>query len=414
MSDRRVVVTGLGAITPLGNNVKDTWQGLISGHSGIGLITQFDTTDYPVKIGGEAKGFDPSVAIEPREARHMARPVQFAVVAASEAVKQSGVEITPDNAERVGVILGTGAGGMELLLQQYDVMKARGPRRLSPFFVPNFIVDAGSGHLAIHFGAQGPNMALVSACATGGHAVGEASEIIRRDDADVMIAGGAEHSMIPLMYAGFISMRALAEDNEHPEEASRPFDLHRKGFVLSEGSAVLVLEELEHALARGATPIVEVIGSANGNDAFHMANQPEGGVGARRVMRSALRKAGIQPEEVDYINAHGTGTQVNDRAETAAIKDVFGEHARKLAVSSTKSMIGHMMGAAGSIEALACVKTVETGCVPPTINYNTPDPACDLDYVPNEARSREVNVAMSNSLGLGGHNSCLLFRKYQP
>ncbi len=408
-----MVVTGLGLLTPVGNNVEETWEALTAGRSGIAPITQFDASEYPVRFGGEVKGFDPAGVIEPRDRRNMARPVQLALVAADEAIRRSGLKLASEDPERVGVVMGSGGGGMHLFLEQYDVLKTRGPRRLSPFLMPNFIVDAASGHLAIRFGLQGPNLAVVSACATGGHAVGEAYEMIRRDDADVMLAGGTEGSIIPIMFAGFSVIKALADDNEHPERACRPFDLNRRGFVLAEGCGVLVLEELEHALGRGAAPLAEIVGSGNGNDAFHMANQPEDGSGASRVMRMALRKAGVAPEEVQYVNAHGTGTQVNDRAETAAIKDVFGELARELAVSSIKSMIGHSMGAAGAIEAAACVLTIREGCIPPTINYETPDPACDLDYVPNRARRRDVEVAISNSLGLGGHNSCLVFRKFR-
>ncbi len=412
MIGRRVVVTGLGAVTPAGNTATDTWRSFVAGTPGVGLVTLFDTTDYPVKIGGEVKNFDPGKALDPRESRHMARCVQFAMVAAAEAVEHAALVVRPEEAERVGVVLGTGAGGIDVLIDQQHVLDAKGPRRVSPHAMTNFISDSASGRLAIRYGAQGPNMAIVSACATGGHSVGEAYEIIRRDDADVMLAGGTDNSIQPILYAGFSVIKALADNNDDPGKACRPFDLNRRGFVMSEGCAVLVLEELEHALSRGAAPIAELVGYGTGNDAFHMANQPEGGVGAARVMRMALRKADLQPDEVDYVNAHGTGTAVNDRAETAAIKEVFGEHAYKLVVSSVKSMIGHTMGAAGAIEALACVKAVSEDCIPPTINYETPDPACDLDYAPNTARSGSVNVAMSNSLGLGGHNSCLVFQRY--
>jgi len=411
--DRRVVVTGLGAITPVGNNLEDTWKALVEGRSGISYVTRYDLGDIPVKIGGEVKGFDPASVVDPKEARYMSRATVFAIAAADEAIKQAGLQITPENAERVGIYMGSGAGGIELLLEQQKVLEQKGPRRVSPYLMPNFIVDSASGHMAIRYGAQGPNMAPVSACATGGHSVGEAYETIRRGDADVMIAGGTEGgSHLPIMFAGFSVIKALANDDP-PEKACKPFDLNRSGFVLSEGAAVLVLEELEHALSRGAKPLAEIIGYGTGNDAFHMASQPEGGAGAARVMRMAIRKANIAPEEVDYINAHGTGTQINDKGETAAIKEVFGDHAYKLAISSIKSMIGHTMGAAGAIEAVACVKTIIEGCIPPTINYETPDPECDLDYVPNTARSADVRVALSNSLGLGGHNSCLIFRKFE-
>ncbi|MBI4491470.1 MAG: beta-ketoacyl-ACP synthase II [Chloroflexi bacterium] len=406
---RRVVVTGIGAVTPLGNSMAATWQGLLAGRSGIGPITQFDTSGFAVRFAGEVKDFDPRGAINPKELRHLDRSTQFALVAAREAIAEAGLEITAENAERVGVVLGTGAGGIRLLLNQQRVLDERGPDRVSPMFLPYFLPDAASGVLAITLGAQGPNMAIASACSTGGHAVGEAFETIRRGDADVVIAGSTEAGILPVIFAGFINMRALSTRNEEPEAASRPFDRTRDGFVIAEGAAVMVLEELSCARARGAPIAAEVLGYGSGNDAFHMVAPRDWGAGAAKVVRAALRKAGIAPEQVDYINAHGTSTPLNDKYETQAIKAVFGDHARKLVVSSTKSMLGHMFGAAGAVEAAACVRAIQECCIPPTINYRYPDPECDLDYAPNEARARPVRVAISNSFGLGGHNSCLVF-----
>jgi beta-ketoacyl-acyl-carrier-protein synthase II len=337
---------------------------------------------------------------------------QYAAVVTREAVADAGLEITPDNAERVGIVFGSGGGGVGRLLEQERLRLERGPERVSPFFLPHFLADSASGILAIALGAMGPNMAVVSACATGAHAIGEAAETIRRGDADVMIAGGTEAAILPVIVAGFINMRALANGNDCPQRASRPFDLNRSGFVISEGAAAVILESLDHALARGVRIYAEVAGYGSSNDAFHLAAPREHGQGAVQCMRMALRKAGLVPEAVDYINAHGTSTPLNDKYETTAIKEVFGPHAYELAVSSTKSMVGHMMGAAGAVEAVACIKAIDDGVIPPTINYETPDPDCDLDYTPNQASRREVNVAMTNSFGLGGHNSSLVFHKH--
>ena len=411
---RRVVVTGLGAVTPVGNCVAQTWSNLLGGCSGIDTITLFDPTPFAVKIGGEVKDFKPEDSIPSKELRHMDRSAKFALVATKEAVTDANLKVDQECAERVGVIVGTAAGGVDRVLSQQQILLERGPDRVSPMFLPHFLPDAASGLVAISIGAEGPNMAVATACATGSHAVGEGMKAILRDDADVMIAGGTEASMLPVIFAGFINMRALSARNDDPKKASRPFDADRDGFVISEGAAVLVLEEREHALRRGARIYCEVVGYGSGNDAWHMVQPRDQGAGASKVMRSALRdagrSAGVNAEDVGYINAHGTSTPYNDRFETAAIKDVFGEHARRLAVSSTKSMTGHMFGAAGAVEALACVKALETGWLPPTINYERPDPECDLDYVPNKARQWTPTVAMSNSFGLGGHNATVIFK----
>jgi beta-ketoacyl-acyl-carrier-protein synthase II len=407
---RRVVVTGIGALTPVGKSAAETWRNLLAGVSGIGRITLFDPSEFAIQIAGEVKDFSPEGIIDPKEVRHMDRGVQFAIAAAKEALQDAGLEITEENADDTGIVLGTGAGGVGLILQQQAVLEERGPRRVSPFFLPNMLPDSASGQVAIAVGAQGPNMAVVSACATGGHAVGEAMETIRRGDADVMLAGGTEAVIVPLVVAGFINMRALGNDPD-PTKASKPFDARRDGFVLSEGSASLVLEELEHAQARGAKIYAEVVGYGSTNDAFHMAAQLESGAGAARTMQRALKKAGLSPEEVDYINAHGTGTPLNDKVETLAIKNVFGDAAHKVAISSTKSMTGHMMGAAGALEAMVCALAIRDSRIPPTINWEVPDPDCDLDYTPGEARSMRVDVALSNSIGLGGHNSCVILKR---
>jgi beta-ketoacyl-acyl-carrier-protein synthase II len=411
---RRVVVTGLGAVTPVGNSVAETWSNLLAGCSGIDTITLFDASGFDVRIGGEVKNFKPEEHISSKELRHMDRSTRFALVAAKEAAADAALDVSTECAERVGVIFGTAAGGVEKVLTQQQILLERGPDRVSPMFLPHFLPDSASGLVAIALGAEGPNMAVASACATGSHAVGEALKTILRDDADMMVAGGTEASMLPVIFAGFINMRALSARNDDPKRASRPFDADRDGFVISEGAAVLVLEEAAHARQRGARVYCEVVGYGSGNDAWHMVQPRDQGAGAAKVMRVALRDshrtAGLEPSEIGYVNAHGTSTPYNDRFETAAIKDVFGEHARRLAVSSTKSMTGHMFGAAGALEALACVKALETGWLPPTINYETPDPECDLDYVPNKARRWTPTAAMSNSFGLGGHNSTVVFR----
>ncbi len=412
---RRVVVTGMATITCLGNNLAETWAGLKDGRSGIATIQSFDSAEFNPSFAGEVKGFDAEATgyMDAKEVKQLDRYVTFAITVAEDALADSGLKVTDDNRDNIAVIFGSGTGGSSTLLAQQAVMNERGARRVSPFLIANMLPDTGSGYIAIKLGARGPNMAVVSACATGGHNVGEAWETIRRGDADVAVTGSAEYVLLPLTLAGFISMRALAT-NPEPTRASRPFDKNRNGFVISEGAGCLILEELEHAQARGARIYAEMIGYGSSNDAYHIATPDDMGAGAARCMKMAIRKAGIAPEEVDYINAHGTATALNDRVETIATKTVFGDHAYKLAISSIKSMIGHAMGAAGSIEAVASVMTIVDQTLPPTINYETPDPDCDLDYVPNVARPAKVDVVLSNSIGLGGHNSSIIFRRYQP
>lgn len=409
----RVVLTGLGAVTPVGNDVATTWNALLEGKSGISTLTRFDTSDFSIRIAGEVKGFALDPQVDSREARRMGRYVHYALNAALEAVRAARLDMTQEDPEQVGVIFGTGAGGLDLIVEQQAVLQEKGPRRVAPLLIANMIDDSASGHIAIHLGARGPNMAVVSACSTGGHNIGEAYETIKRGDAAVIIAGGAEAPILPFVLASFTTMKGLADNNEHPAQACKPFDASRDGFVLSEGAGALVLEDLSHARARGAPIIAEVIGYGSSNDAVHMAAPDEQGRGAAQSIRMALRKANIAPEAVDYINAHGTGTPLNDLVETRAIKTVFGSHASQVAVSSTKSMLGHMMGAAGAVEALVCALAIQHGRIPPTINYTTPDPECDLDYVPNEQRDMPVRVALSNSIGLGGHNSCLLLQRFE-
>jgi 3-oxoacyl-[acyl-carrier-protein] synthase II len=409
---RRVVVTGMGALTPVGNSLEETWTAFKEGKPGVARITLFDPSPYEIQIGGEVKNFDNS-SINPKELRHMDRSVQFAVVAAQEALRDAGYEITPENADRTGIIIGSAAGGLGVILNQQKVLEERGPRRLSPFFLANMLPDSASGQVAIAVGARGPNMAVASACATGSHAIGEAWETIRRGDADAILAGGTDAVILPLVLAGFVVMRGLGNDPD-PARACKPFDKNRNGFVLSEGCGILLLEDLEHAQARGARIYAEVIGYGSSNDAFDMFGQSESGGAAIRMMRMALHKAEIAPEDVDYIVAHGTGTPLNDRVETVAIKQTFGDHARDLVVSSFKSMTGHMMGASGAIGAITAVKAVQEGVIPPTTNYATPDPDCDLDYnTGGGVREKDVDVAISNAIGLGGHNACVVVRKYQ-
>jgi beta-ketoacyl-acyl-carrier-protein synthase II len=413
---RRVVVTGLGAVTPLGNTVAETWDGFVNGRNGVGPVSLFDASDLEIQHAAEVRGFSAAGAIGPKELRQMERSVQFALVTAREAVADAGLEYSEADSERVGAIVGTAAGGVDRILEQEKVLESRGPDRVAPMFLPYFLPDTASGVIAIALGIQGPNMAISSACATGTHAIGEAFETIRRDDADVMLAGATEASLLKVIMAGFINMRALGTRPEAPDAASRPFDRDRNGFVIGEGSAIVILEELERAKKRGARIYCEVTGYGSGNDAYHMVAPSELGAGASRVMRAALRKAGnhagMPAEEIDYVNPHGSSTPLNDTFETWAIKDVFGDHARELVVTSSKSMVGHMFGAAGAVEALASIKAIETGIIPPTINFQTPDPDCDLDYAPNVARERKVRAAMSNSFGLGGHNASIVFRRF--
>jgi 3-oxoacyl-[acyl-carrier-protein] synthase II len=403
---RRVVVTGLGAVTPLGNDAPSTWRAAVAGESGIDWIASFDATAFPVRVGAEVKDFDATSVASPKEVRKLERNVLLSLAAGKEAIGDAG--LNGFDPMRVGIVFGTAIGGVGGIVQQGDVLRERGPERIAPTFIPSVLVDAASGQLAISLGIRGPNYAPVSACATGSHAVGEGAELVKRGDADAVLAGGAEACMHPLILAGFCAMRGLASEEEHPPRASRPFDATRAGFVMGEGACVLVLEELEAARARGAKVYAEVLGYGASNDAHHMAQPEPEATGVAEMMRAALRRANVEPERVGYINAHGTSTPLGDLAETKAIKDVFGAHAYELAVSSTKSMMGHTFGAAGAVEAMMCVLAIHEGVIPPTINYEHPDPECDLDYVPNEAREAKLDVALSNAMGLGGHNGCVL------
>src|ERR687896_380426 len=408
---KRIAVTGLGAITPLGLDVASTWRAAVAGESGIDFIRSFDASGFPVRIAAEVKQFAPSTVAPPKEARRLDRNVLLALGAAKEAVADSALD--GFDPARVGVVLGSAIGGFLGIMEQGEVLRERGPDRVSPHFLPSVLVDSASGQLAISLGLRGPNYAVVSACATGSHAIGEAAELIRRGDADAVLAGGTEACMHPLILAGFCAMRGLAAEDEHPPRASRPFDATRAGFVIGEGAGALVLEELEAAQARGATIYAEVLAYGTSNDGYHMAAPEPEAIGVADMMRAALERAGVEPERVGYINAHGTSTPLGDAAETKAIKDVFGDHAYELAVSSTKSAMGHTFGAAGAIEAMMCVRAVSEGVLPPTINYRHPDPDCDLDYVPNEARKADIDVALSNAMGLGGHNACVLIGRME-
>ena len=403
---RRVVITGVGAVTPLGNDVQSTWEGAVEGRSGVDFITSFDTSEYPVHIAAEVKNFNGDGLAPAKELKRLDRCVRFALAAAREAMDDAGFNGYRPN--RVGCVLGSGIGGLHELLRQYDVLRERGPDRVSPTFLPNVLPDSAGGPVAIALGLRGPNYAVVSPCATGSHAIGEAPERVRYGHADAVVAGGTEGCIHPLFFAGFCAMRGLVAEDEDPARASRPFDATRAGFVMGEGAGVVVLEELEHARARGARIYAEVLGFGASNDAYHMAAPDPDSVGVAEMMRSALERAGVAPERVNYINAHGTSTPLGDAAETKAIKDVFGDHAYEIAVSSTKSTMGHLLGAAGAVEAIMCALAIYHGVIPPTINYVNPDPACDLDYVPNVARKAEIDVALSNAMGLGGHNGCVL------
>src|SRR6266508_162903 len=407
---RRVVVTGLGAVTPLGNDVASTWRAAVAGESGIDWIRAFDVSEYQVRVAGELKDFDPTGLASPKELRKMDPNVVYGLAAATEAWRDAGVDGI--DSTRAGIVFGSAIGGVSGILEQGEVLRDRGPDRVSPHFLPQVLVDSASGQIAISLGLRGPNYAVVSACATGSHSVGEAAELIKRGDADVILAGGTEAAIHPLILAGFSAMRGLAIENEHPPRASRPFDATRAGFVMGEGACALVLEDLEHAQARGAEAYAEVLGYGASNDAHHMAQPEPEAIGVALMMTRALERAGVEPTRVGYVNAHGTSTPLGDLAETRAIKQVFGDHAYELAVSSTKSMTGHCFGAAGAIEAMMCVLALREGILPPTMNYETPDPECDLDYVPNEARQARVDVALSNAMGLGGHNGCVLVRRF--
>ncbi len=410
---RRVVVTGMGCVSPVGNNVEDTWQALLAGKSGAGPITLFDASTHKTKFAAEVKDFDPATLFGSRDARKMDRFVQLATVAAIEALAQSGLVIDDANRDRVGILIGTGIGGVITMFEQHDVYRERGADRISPFLIPMMISDSAGGNLAIRFGARGPNMSIATACASGTNALGEAAEMIRRGAADVMIAGASEAAIAGLTMAGMNSMTALSTRNEDPTKASRPFDKDRDGFLMGEGAGVLILESYEYAQARGATILAEFAGYGTTDDAHHISAPAENGAGAANSMRVALENAGLNVTDISYINAHGTSTQLNDKSETAAIKTVFGEQAYKIPVSSTKSMTGHLLGASGAVEAVVCVLAIRDNILPPTINYTTPDPVCDLDYVPNQPRKAEPTHVMSNSFGFGGHNATLIISRWK-
>jgi 3-oxoacyl-[acyl-carrier-protein] synthase II len=409
----RVVVTGLGLVTSLGNDVASTWKALCEGVSGVGPITSYDTSRFRVHFGGEIKNFDPALYMERKEIRRNDPYAHYAVAATRQALAQAGLQITDENADDVGVYIGSGIGGLTTIHQQFAVLFEKGPERISPHFANMIIVDSAPGIVSILTGAKGPNLALVAACATSSNSIGEAWETIRRGDAKAMIAGGAEKGTLPVSMAAFDNMHAVSRRNDDPQGASRPFDATRDGFVMGDGAGIMILEDLEFAQARGATILAELVGYASTADAHHVTEPAPEGEGLVRAIRRALQKAGLRPEQIDYINAHGTSTPFNDRMETQAIKQCFGEYAHRVPISSTKSMMGHTMGASGGIEAVICVKTILTGVIPPTINLHHPDPECDLDYVPNQVRQARVNVAMSNSMGFGGHNACLVFRRFE-
>jgi 3-oxoacyl-[acyl-carrier-protein] synthase II len=409
---RRVVVTGLGAVTPIGNNTAEFWQAIKDGVCGIDKVTHFDASEFKTQIAGEVKNFDATEFIEKKEARKMDRYTQLAVVAASEAVKNSGLDMEKEDPWRVGVITGSGIGGIMTLEEQHKTLLDRGPGRVSPFFIPMMIGNMGAAQIAIKFGTKGINENIVTACASSTNAIGDAYRHIQYGSNDVIIAGGAEAAVSPLAFAGFCNMKAMSTRNDDPKTASRPFDAERDGFILSEGAGFIVLEELEHAKARGAEIICEMVGYGATDDAYHITSPVPGGAGGAKAMELAVKDAGIDPSQMSYINAHGTSTKYNDHFETQAIKSVFGEDAYKIAVSSTKSMTGHLLGAAGGVEAIICSLAIKDGYIPATINYKNPDPDCDLDIVPNEGRNQDVQYAMSNSLGFGGHNASIVFKKY--
>jgi 3-oxoacyl-[acyl-carrier-protein] synthase II len=409
MNKRRVVITGVGMISPLGVGNEPTWQGLLEGRSGIGRITKFDATEYSAKIAGEVRGFEPERWIEKKDVKKSDTFIHYAIAASDMAVEDAALDCAAGNGDRLGVIIGSGIGGLPLIEEMHRKLMERGPSRISPFFIPGLIVNLAAGQVSIRHGCRGPNSAPATACATGAHAIGDAFKIIQRDDADVMFAGGSEAVISPLAIGGFAAMRALSTRNDDPQRASRPWDLNRDGFVVGEGAGIVIIEELEHARARGARIYCEITGYGMSSDAYHITSPAEDGGGMIRVMKQALKDAGLRPEQIDYINAHGTSTQVGDKTETVAIKGVFGDHAYKLAVSSTKSMTGHLLGAAGGLEAAISALALKHGVMPPTINYETPDPECDLDYVPNVKRQAKLAHVMSNSFGFGGTNATLIF-----
>ncbi len=416
MNSRRVVVTGIGAVSCLGHSVEETWKALIEGKCGIGPVTRFDTSAYRTHIAGEVRNFDPTKYMSEKEARRLDDFCLYAIAAGDEALKDAGLGIKLDECagvdpNRVGVCVGSGIGGMRTMEEQCKVLIERGPSRISPFLIPMMIIDMASGSLSMRYGAKGPNMAVVTACATASNSIGESYWMVKRNDADIMITGGTEASVSQLGFAGFCSMKALSQRNDDPTHASRPFDKDRDGFVMSEGAGILILEEYEHAKARGAKIYAEILGYGASGDAYHITSPAPGGEGGARALSMALKNAGLNPEDVDYINAHGTSTQLNDKYETMAIKTAFGEAARGIAMSSTKGGMGHSLGAAGALETIVCLKTLETGIIPPTINYETPDPECDLDCTPNTARERKVDVALNTNLGFGGHNAAIIVKK---
>lgn len=413
MSERRVVVTGLGVISPIGKTLDEFWDSLSHGKGGIDRLTAFDVSPFTSKIGGEVKDFDAGRYMNPKKAKRMDRFCQLGVAAAGMALEDSGLDLEKEDTDRIGVYVGSGVGGLTTMEQQYKIMLERGPSRVSPLLIPMMIINLLPGQIAMLFGLKGPNLSIVTACATSNHSLGEALWCIRNGRADVMVAGGAEASTTELGLAGFCSMRALSTRNDHPEKACRPFDKERDGFIIAEGGAILILEELEHARKRGAKIYGEFAGYGASSDAHHLTAPAPGGEGAARCMKAALADAGISPPDVDYINAHGTSTPLNDKFETMAIKTVFGEYASKVPVSSTKSMSGHLLGAAGALEAAACLLAMRNQLIPPTINYEVPDPECDLDYVPNQAREAEIKVALSNSFGFGGHNASIVLKKFE-
>jgi 3-oxoacyl-[acyl-carrier-protein] synthase II len=409
---KRVVITGLGCISPLGNDITTTWKRIIAGESGVGPITSYDTTSFKTKFAAEVKGFDGVELFGSKEARRMDRFTQFGLAAAQQAVIDAGLKIDDTNRYRIGVVIGSGIGGIATIVDNMLIANEKGPLRVSPFMVPMMLVDSNPGMIAIQLGVHGPNLAVVTACATGSNAIGEGAEVIRRGDAEVILAGGSEASIIPIAMAGMSVMGALSSYNEDPPRASRPFDAQRDGFVMGEGAGVLVLESLDYALERGATILAEIVGYGLTNDAYHVSAPSEDGSGAAACIQMALNHANLSIDDIDYINAHGTSTPLNDKSETLAIKSVFGDKAYQIPISSTKSMTGHLLGAAGALEAAICVKVLETGIIPATINYEFPDPECDLDYVPNQPRHANVNTIMSNSFGFGGHNAVLIFNRY--
>ncbi len=409
---RRVVVTGLAAISPVGNTKNEFWKSLIEGRGGVGLLSAFDTKDFPSKIAAEVKNFDPSPFLSPKEIKRMDKFVQFAVAASKMAIADAGVDLGKENPDRIGVIIGSGIGGLRIIEQQHNVFLENGPSKITPFLIPMLIVNMAPGQVAISLGVKGPNSCVATACATGNHAIGDAFRIIQRQDADMMIAGGTESCITPLGFGGFCSMKALSIRNSEPGRASRPFDRERDGFVMGEGVGIVILEELEHAKRRSANIYAEMAGYGLTGDAYHMTAPCPDGKGAANAMRMALEDAGLNTEDIDYINAHGTSTQLNDKIETLAIKNAFGAHAKKLAVSSTKSMTGHLLGAAGGVEFIATALAIKESVIPPTINYEYPDPECDLDYVPNVSRKAKIRAAISNSLGFGGHNAVLALKSF--